>query len=279
MKNPIWLIVPAAAVLILYSGCEKEEGPTGPEGSGLRPTHAVVEVDKSAVLSAGRDSLLWQIKLYSRETPFRSAYGVNLMTDRHGYFLQNGAKERMIFLETDGNGEATTHFYGSREPGISTTLIWGEGFGLDTVTVSVIIDYPYYVRLKFADPVEQIWGDTDTLTTGTRFSKPDSTWVRATVLYEDETPVVGIPVDLVAMFEGFPVQAGLQGYFKTAADPERGSANGRVITNALGEAMDTYYSDFVPAYGDPRTVEIIAVVDSAMFGNIASRKFMTIVPP
>ena len=270
------LLIFAVIFSILQIGCEKEEEITGPGKSIPRPTNTLITVDKSTILTEGRDSSFWQIQLYQKDKPFRSAYTVNMLTDRHGYFLKDGRKERKISFETDANGEASIYFYGSREPGISTTLIWGEGFGPDTVSVSVIVGYPYYFLIDFQDPEEQTWMDTDTLKSGPHFSRPDSTQVRVTVLDVDKNPLEGI---LVNLNNGSPpIGGGLSGYFKS--DTVHGQkSETQIVTDALGVVTDIYYSDVIPAVGDPLTIEIVAIADSAMFGRISASKFITITPP
>ncbi len=278
MKLNRWAVLLGAAVALLL-GCEKEEEEvTGPGGLVSTPTHATVTVDKSTILSAGRDSSLWNIKLMRYGEPFSSVYTVNMLADRHGYFLKGGKREKRISLQTDASGETTVYFYGSAEPGISKTVVWGEGFGLDTVTVSVIVGSPYFVRIAFADPEEMAWRETDTLKSGPHFSRPDSTFVRATVLDKDDSPIGGVSVDLVPLVGGSPISVGQYGYFKSAPNPAAKS-DGRAVTDALGNAMDMYYSDVLPFMGDPKDIEIVAIADSAGFGRISSRKFITVVVP
>ena len=271
-----WVVL-AVTFAALFVGCEKEEEITGPAGPGSKPTNAVVSVDKSIILSAGRDSSKWHVQLVRDSEDFPSMYTVNLLTDRHGYFLKNGKMESNISFQTDKNGEADICFYGSREPGISRTLLWGEGFGLDTVTVSVILGFPYYLHIDLADPVEQVWKDTDTLTSGVHFSRPDSTLVRATVLDIKKNPLEGI---FVNFNNGSPpLPGGVYGYFRSVAPSGKGKSTGYGITDVSGIATDIYYSDLVPVVGDPVNVQIFAEIDSARFGIISSWRFIAIVPP
>lgn len=278
LKASIHGAVLAVGVAVLLLGCEKEEEITGPLGPGLKPTNAVVTVEKPAILSAGRDSSLWRVKLFQAGVPFTSVYTVNMLTDRHGSFLKDGKREKQVAFQTDANGEASLYFYGSSEPGVSVTRVWGDGFGVDTVTVSVIVGYPYYVRLAFADAQEQFWKDTDTLKSGGRFTRPDSTLVRATVLDLNQNPVEGISVDLVPYVNSSPIRSAQYGYFKSAPSPAAKS-DGRAVTDALGNASDLYYSDILPFTGNPADVEIVALADSSAFGRISTRKFITIRVP
>ncbi|MEE9166534.1 MAG: hypothetical protein V3U24_03595 [Candidatus Neomarinimicrobiota bacterium] len=266
--------------LFLMVSCEREEDVTGPATETLRPAEAEISVDRSTILSGGRDSSHWDIKLFQANgddmAAFESAYTLELLTDRHGYFLDNGDVARRITVTTDANGEASLNFYGSREPGISETLIWGEGFGPQTVTVSVVAGFPYYIVLEFKDPGEPEWMSTDSLVSGEHFSKPDSTMVRITILNEDQLPLEGVQVNLN---NGSPaIGGGLYGYFKSIA-PEKDLSYGSATTGVSGIASDFYYSDVVPVSGNPVTVEIVAQVDSARFGRIISSKFLTISPP
>ncbi|MFQ6676164.1 MAG: hypothetical protein ACE5LH_07440 [Fidelibacterota bacterium] len=271
----------AAAAVLFSAGCEKEEGVIGPGEGGLRPTDALVTMDRDLILSSGRDSSLWQIKLVQRvagETrDFSSVYTVNMMTDRHGYFLKGGRKVKKITLETDANGEAGIYFYGSREPGISTTLIWGEGFGTDSAIVTVVAGLPHYILLKFRDPETGTPMDTDTLRSGRpRFSRPDSTEIEVTILDRDQEPLEGVTVDLSNGEP--PIGSGAFGYFASLGSPSEGPSYGRTVTDASGMATDLYYSDVAPAIG-VQDLAIVVTVDSARFGSISLSKIITIIPP
>ncbi|MFQ6615441.1 MAG: hypothetical protein ACE5HZ_01560 [Fidelibacterota bacterium] len=279
-NRPYRRILLVAAVSIFVFHCEKEEDVLGPGKEGLRPTHAVVTMDKDLILSSGRDSSLWQVQLVREigldTEVFRSVYTVNMLTDRHGYFLSEGKKRSEITFDTDADGKASVTFYGSREAGVSTTFVWGEGFGLDTVTVAVVSGYPHYLRLIFRDPDSGIGMDTDTLRSGRRLSRPDSTGIEITVLDREQEPLEGVTVNLSNGSP--PVGSGAFGYFGSLGTPDEESSLGLVVTNASGTGTDVYYSDVAPAIGS-QDLSIIATVEPARFGSISLSKTITIIPP
>ena len=264
----------------LLMQCESEEDVIGPDGRGDVPTNAAISVDKSTILSGGREVSTWSVQLIQEEdgltTDFASVTTVHMMTDIHGYFLESGEKMTQISFETNSNGQGTVLFYGAREPGLSTTLVWGDGFGLDTVTVAVIVGHAYYLLLDFSDPEEGSWKTGDTLSSGDHGTHPDSTLVRARVYDKNQQPLAGINVDLSNGEP--PIGGGLSGTFKTGPEPTAES-HAYLVTDSDGEATDYYYTDLFPAGGDPITLNMVAVVDSAYFGRIVTQRKFTITPP
>lgn len=260
--------------------CESEKDMTGPDQHKDVPTNAAITVDKSTILSGGREASTWSVQLVQMEegntTDFTAVTTVHMMTDRHGYFLESGEKIAKISFETNSSGQATVEFYGAREPGVSSTLVWGDGFGLDTVIVSVIVGHAYYLLLNFSDPEEGGWKTTDTLSSGDHGTHPDSTLVRVRVYDKDQQPLSGIAVDLSNGEP--PIGGGLAGIFKTGPEPTAES-HAYLVTDSEGEATDYYYTDLFPAGGDPITLNMVAVVDSAYFGRIVTQRKFTITPP
>jgi len=262
------------AGLLLGPACEKEDDQVGPVPS--RPDLAVVTTSKDTVLTAGRDSSLWTVQLYRQGAPFTTPYAATLLTDL-GYFKVGGLDVLRATIATDAGGRGTVHFYGGNVPGFATTLVWGDGFGIDTVRTVLAFGTANTLRVEFRDFAEDVWKPGDTLASGTSRGRADSNQVRVTVLDGGGVPVPGVVVDLAVLRNGVKVTRSLLGYFKGTIKPDS-IATSTVVTDAGGQAFEVYYTDDLPNTGT-MVAQITARVDSALFGRAVSTKSLLLRAP
>ena len=260
------------AAALLMQGCKKEtDSATDP--TLHKPDRVVVTASKDTVLTDGRDSSLLSFQLYRAGQPFQQAFSIIAMTEL-GFFKQGTGRVRRTEFTTDASGKTSVFFYGDFDPGFDRTLIWGDGFGVDTVRTVFVIGPAHLVTLYFRDPLGSTWGSTDTLKAGSFRGKADSTFVRVSVRDKNNLPLPSVRVDLEVLVNGVRALASRYGYFKTAAKPDS-VATGLVYTDAQGEAFDTFYSDDYPNFGK-KVIEIAAQVEVGTFGRIAVSKFLVI---
>lgn len=264
----------AVLALLLAPACEKEEDLVGPILS--RPDSVRVSASKDTVLTAGRDSSVWDIQLYRGGSPFKSPWATTLLTDL-GWFNLGGVKVQRATLATDAEGKARVVFFGGNDPGFATTLVWGDGFGIDTVRTVLAYGPANTLRVEFRDVASTSWASTDTLVSGASRAKADSNQVRVTVLDIYGTPVPGVRVDLAVLRGGTKVFRSLCGYFKGTVKPDS-IATSSVVTDAAGQAIEVYYTDDQPNSGAIE-VQISARVDSAFFGRVAGMRSVTVRAP
>lgn len=261
------------SALLVLSSCQKEDSITDPFLD--KPDRAVVLSSKDTILTGGRDSALWTVRLVRAGQSYQKPYVINFLSDL-GYFVQNGIKANKAAITTDASGTGKIYFYANQNPGTARTRIWGDGFGIDTVESTIIIAPAYYMRLQFRDERATDWKDTDTLVSGARRGKPDSTLVRAVVLDRNMKAVPGVRVDLQA-FPGGVGNRSFYGYFKTTSKVDS-TTDGLVYSDVQGIAVDKFYSDDFPNTGST-TIKITARVDSALYGRILTSKQIFIKAP
>ncbi len=260
------------AVLIALSGCKKESD-VATDPTQHKPDRVVVTVTKDTLFTDGRDSSFWTFQLYKNGSAFQEPFSVTAMTDL-GFFKEAGLRVRRATFPTDATGKAMVYFYGDFNPGFDQTLVWGDGFGVDTITTVLIIGNANSVTLYFRDPSSTEWVTTDTLRAGAFRGKADSTFVRVTVKDKDGNPLPSVRVDLEVLVGGLRPAQSKYGYFKSTLKPDS-VATGLVYTDASGEALDTFYSDDLPTFGK-KILQIIAQVENGTFGRIAISRFIVI---
>ncbi len=261
----------AVAGLCLLHGCKKASD-SGTDPLSRKPDLVVVTTSKDTVLTGGRDSSLWTFQLYQGSSPFAEPYAVQVWSDL-GYFMQGTTKTRRTSFVTNASGSVSAYFYGE-SPGLETTLIWGDGYGIDTVRSVVIYAEANSLSLEFRDPAQGIWKTTDTLKAGLYRGKADSTDVRVTILDRNQAPVPGLRVILDVMVNGARPLRSRYGYFKSTVKPDSVST-GSAVADAQGVATDLFYTDLFPTSGDA-LVQIVAQVDEGSFGRIAASHFLLI---
>ena len=264
----------AVLALLLGPGCEKEEDAVSP--IPVRPDSVLVIPSKDTVLTAGRDSSLWNVQLYRQGDPFTTPYAATFSTDM-GWFNLGGVKVQRVTLATDAEGRGSVVFYGGNDPGFATTLVWGDGFGIDTVRTVLVYGTANTLRVEFRDVTEGTWKATDTLISGASRAKADSNQIRVTVLDINGAPAPGIRVDLAVLRNGVRALRSFYGYFKGTIKPDS-IATSAVVTDVNGQAFEVYYTDDFPNSGAAE-VQIQARVDSALFGRAVSTKSVIVRAP
>jgi hypothetical protein len=267
---PILAIVVAGACL--FQSCEKQ-GEAGTDPLSQKPDRVVVTTTLDTLLTDGRDSSLWSFQLYQAGSPFQKSDVIMAMTDL-GYFRQGTARVHRAVFTTDASGRFSVYFYGDRAAGFAETLLWGDGYGVDTVRSVLLFGEANALVLEFRDASQTQWGTTDTLRCGLLRGKPDSTFVRVTVLDSRLNPLPAFRVDLDVLVNGKRPARSLYGYFSSTVKPDS-IPTGSAITDALGQASDTFYSDLFPGTGQAM-VQIVAQVDAGTFGRIVNSRFLLI---
>jgi hypothetical protein len=271
-----WL--PGAMAVLAFlcgPGCEKEDGDaTGPIVS--RPDSVLIVASADTVLTAGRDMAIWNVQLYRNGSPFGTPWAVTMLTDL-GYFDLGGVKVEQATFATGADGKTTVQFYGGHSPGFATTLVWGDGFGIDTVRTVLVYGSANTLRVEFRDFAADVWKSTDTLISGAYRGKADSNQVRVTVLDIYGAPVPAVRVDLAVLRNGVKALRSTCGYFQGTRKPDS-IATSAVFTDAGGQAFEVYYSDDSPNSG-MIDVQIYARVDSAFFGRVSTMKYLVLRAP